>query len=85
EEENIEEERRLAYVGITRARRTLTISFAEKRRRYGEITRCEPSRFLGELPEEDLAWEGRDTPRSREERQQRGSAHLANMKALLGG
>jgi len=84
EEDNIEEERRLAYVGITRAQRTLTISFAEKRRKYGEIIRCEPSRFLAELPEEDLIWEGRNSELSQEERQQRGSAHLANMKALLG-
>ena len=85
EEDNIEEERRLAYVGITRAQRTLTISYVEKRKKYGEITRCEPSRFLAELPEQEIIWEGRDNNLSKEEKQQRGTAHLASMKALLGG
>ena len=84
EEDNIEEERRLAYVGITRAQRTLTISYTEKRKKYGEIMLCEPSRFLQELPEEDLNWEGKNSKLTKKEKQQRGNAHLANMKALLG-
>ncbi|MGD2118011.1 MAG: DNA helicase Rep [Chromatiales bacterium] len=82
EEDNIEEERRLAYVGITRARQTLTISLASKRRRYGELVSCEPSRFLGELPEQDLHWEGRHQI-SDDSKKERGNAHLANIKALL--
>ena len=83
-EDNIEEERRLAYVGMTRARRVLTLSFATKRKRYGEMTSCEPSRFLTELPEEDLVWEGRDNRLTKSEKQQRGNAHLANMRSMLG-
>ncbi|MEN8176118.1 MAG: UvrD-helicase domain-containing protein [Pseudomonadota bacterium] len=84
EEDNIEEERRLAYVGITRARRRLTLTLAERRKRYGEWQSCEPSRFLQELPQEELAWEGRgDTP-SREEARDRGNSHLAAMRAMLG-
>jgi ATP-dependent DNA helicase Rep len=83
EEENIEEERRLAYVGITRARQSLTLSYAAKRKRYGEMVPCEPSRFLRELPEEDLSWEGGNSQLSKEEKQERGSAHLANLKSLL--
>jgi ATP-dependent DNA helicase Rep len=83
EEENIEEERRLAYVGITRARQSLTLTYAAKRKRYGEMVPCEPSRFLQELPEEDLNWEGRNSQLSKEEKQERGSAHLANLKSLL--
>jgi len=84
EEDNIEEERRLAYVGITRAQRTLTMTLATRRRRGGELVRCEPSRFLQELPEDDLTWEGRGIEVSPEERQERGKAHLANLKGMLG-
>jgi ATP-dependent DNA helicase Rep len=83
EEENIEEERRLAYVGITRAQRSLTLTYAAKRKRYGELVRCEPSRFLQELPEEDLVWEGQKSQLSKEEKQERGSAHLAHLKSML--
>jgi ATP-dependent DNA helicase Rep len=83
EDDNIEEERRLAYVGITRAQRSLTMTYAAKRKRYGEVVRCEPSRFLQELPEEDLAWEGRNSELSKEQKQERGSAHLANLKSML--
>ena len=56
ETDNIEEERRLAYVGITRAQRSCTFSYCTHRKRYGEISECEPSRFLNELPEDDLEW-----------------------------
>ncbi len=84
EEDNIEEERRLAYVGITRAQRTLTMTAAAKRRRFGEIIECEPSRFLAELPKEVIKREGVGNPLPEEERKERGSAHLANLKSLLG-
>ncbi|HEX6832226.1 MAG TPA: DNA helicase II, partial [Rudaea sp.] len=50
----LEEERRLAYVGITRARQTLTLSYAETRRLHGSETYNRPSRFLHELPRELL-------------------------------
>jgi DNA helicase-2/ATP-dependent DNA helicase PcrA len=48
----LEEERRLAYVGITRSRRQLYLSYAEKRRLHGSDTYPRPSRFLGEIPAE---------------------------------
>ncbi len=83
EEERLSEERRLAYVGITRAQRSLTISFAAKRKRQGEQIDCEPSRFLGELPAEDLAWEGKGHELPQEERQERGRAYLANLREML--
>lgn len=84
ETNSIEEERRLAYVGITRARKTLTISFAEKRRKYGEETAREPSRFLQELPNDGLIWPGRENSMTQEEKQQRGKAHLAELRKILG-
>lgn len=84
EEDNIEEERRLAYVGITRAQETLTITRAARRRRGGELVRCQPSRFLEELPQDDLYYEGQKDTRSKEEKQQHGKAQLANLKAMLG-
>ncbi|MDD7545191.1 DNA helicase II [Actinobacillus porcinus] len=48
----LEEERRLAYVGITRAKKKLTICYAESRRLYGKEERHIPSRFINELPED---------------------------------
>jgi DNA helicase-2/ATP-dependent DNA helicase PcrA len=53
----LEEERRLAYVGITRARKELYISFASSRRVHGLWQSGIPSRFLAELPEEHLVEE----------------------------
>src|SRR4030095_129273 len=50
----LEEERRLFYVGITRAERKLYISYAEQRRRNGEFLPCRPSSFLAALPKEQL-------------------------------
>jgi ATP-dependent DNA helicase Rep len=84
EEGNIEEERRLAYVGITRAQRSLTISICARRKRAGELVEMEMSRFLEELPEEDLEWRGIGQKVDPEERQQRGQAHLANLRGMLG-
>jgi DNA helicase-2/ATP-dependent DNA helicase PcrA len=53
----IEEERRLFYVGMTRAMERLTLSCAQERRRYGSRTFAVPSRFLREIPEEVLQGE----------------------------
>ncbi|MDV3238099.1 MAG: DNA helicase Rep [Gammaproteobacteria bacterium] len=83
EEDNLEEERRLAYVGITRARKSLAFSFCSRRMRAREWETCEPSRFLDELPADDLVWEGRSGPVDPEQRQQRGRAHLANLRGML--
>ena len=55
EEGTVEEERRLLYVGMTRARKRLYMSFAHQRLLYGNIMLNNPSPFLGELPAEDLA------------------------------
>ncbi|MCP5014998.1 MAG: DNA helicase Rep [Ketobacter sp.] len=83
EEDNIEEERRLMYVGITRAKRELTMTYTAKRKQYGEEFEPTPSRFLDEMPQDDLAWEGRGFQKSKEEKQEIGNAHLANLKNLF--
>ena len=80
----IEEERRLAYVGITRAKTTLAFSYAKQRKRYGEVVSCEPSRFLNELPADDLQWEGKGSNVNPEQKQERGAAHVAHLRNLLG-
>ncbi len=80
EEGNIEEERRLMYVGITRARETLTLTYAAQRKQYGEKLETIPSRFLDELPEDDLRWEGTGDL-DLEANQKKGKATLS---ALLG-
>lgn len=77
--DEVVEERRLMYVGITRAREALTLSFAGARRRQGGVENNEPSRFLEEMPEQDLAWDddaGRRTVET-------GNAHMANIRKLL--
>jgi len=84
-EENAEaEERRLMYVGITRARESLTLSYALSRRRYGEVIRCEPSRFLDELPAGLVEWRGRDSERDHERTRDRASAHLDKLREMFG-
>lgn len=81
-DDSLEEERRLAYVGITRARKGLTFTHAKTRKRYGELLACEPSRFLEELPQDYLDWED-NRQESTEEKKERGNAHLANLRNML--
>lgn len=83
DEDNIDEERRLAYVGITRAQKELTFTLCKERRQYGELMRPQPSRFLLELPQDDLLWEQARKVVSPEERMQKGQANVANIRAML--
>jgi DNA helicase-2/ATP-dependent DNA helicase PcrA len=59
---DLEEERRLFYVAITRAEKKLTLSFAETRYRFGKLKSCEPSRFLSELDPKYLNISRRTAP-----------------------
>lgn len=82
EEDNVEEERRLAYVGMTRAKKTLTLSLAKHRKRFNEMIDCIPSRFLEELPKEDVIWDGK-TESDPASSAQTGRAHLSAIRAML--
>ncbi|NRD75759.1 DNA helicase Rep [Shewanella sp. VB17] len=83
DEGNVEEERRLAYVGITRAQRELWFVLCRERRQFGETMRCEPSRFLMELPQDDLIWENRKQVQSEEQRQHTGKSNIANLRDMF--
>lgn len=83
DEENVDEERRLAYVGITRAQQTLTFSLCKERRQYGEIIKPEPSRFLLELPQDDLIWENEKPRMTDIQKVEKTSANIASLMAML--
>lgn len=78
----VEEERRLAYVGITRAQQRLIFTMAKERRQYGDVTRPEPSRFLFELPQDDLEWEEQRQANEQAHEEQRQSGLDLLRKAL---
>ena len=82
--DTIEEERRLMYVGITRAKQGLTLMLAEQRRAGGQMRQTTPSRFLDELPEEELEWSGKKKQTlSNVDPKAQAAAYLANLKALM--
>ena len=82
EDDNIEEERRLAYVGVTRAKRSLTLSLAAKRKQFGEIIETTPSRFLDELPQDDVEREGFGTSNT-QATQQKGEDVLSSLLGMF--
>ena len=84
EDDQIEEERRLAYVGITRAQKSLCLTLARRRRREGELQECLPSRFLDELPEDSLEWFGQKGEPNEARSKALAQSHLAGLKNLLG-
>ncbi len=83
DENNIEEERRLTYVGITRAQKELFFTLSKERRQFGEVIQPEPSRFLYELPQDDIVWEHKKVKDSAEVRQQKGQTGIANLRNIL--
>ncbi|WP_286964627.1 MULTISPECIES: UvrD-helicase domain-containing protein [Acinetobacter] len=80
----VEEERRLMYVGITRARQGLTITLAEQRKAGGQMKQMTPSRFLDELPEDELEWLGRKKKLAGNiDPKQQAQHYLDNLRALI--
>ena len=84
DEEQIDEERRLAYVGVTRAQKNLCLTLAKQRRRAGEMQDCLPSRFLDELPQDSLEWYGKGGEKDEVKSKALAKSHLAGLKNLLG-
>jgi len=85
EEGRLDEERRLLYVGITRAKEALWLSHSRQAQRWGEKLRLAPSRFLDELPAAELQRDGADPVADAERKAERASAGFAAIKELLGG
>ena len=82
---DVDEERRLCYVGITRARKTLTLTHCSRRRKFGKMIERIPSRFLEEIPESLLTVQDgqqatEDTP---EEQEKQASSFFSNIGTLL--
>ncbi|MGN6152692.1 MAG: UvrD-helicase domain-containing protein [Lysobacteraceae bacterium] len=85
EEGRLDEERRLLYVGITRAKEQLWLSHSREAQRWGTKLRLTPSRFLDELPAAELQRDGADPVADAARKQERASAGFAAIKALLDG
>ena len=83
EEDNIVEERRLMYVGITRARETLAMTQALTRKQYGERIDTAASRFLDEIPQDDIDYLGIGVIKDEAQEDAVAEASIANLRALL--
>jgi ATP-dependent DNA helicase Rep len=83
DEKQIEEERRLMYVGITRAERSLQVSYCNRRKRGKDWQVREPSRFLDEMPKDELVYAGSHSEAALEVSKDEGMNRLAMLKAML--
>ena len=83
--EAVDEERRLLYVGITRAKEQLWLSHSAKATRWGSVIKLSPSRFFDELPAAELQRDGADPAADAERKQARAKAGFADIQAMLGG
>ena len=84
EDSAVAEERRLAYVGLTRAGDSLAMTVAKKRRQRGTTLESAPSRFLEEIPAELLKWEGLEPPTAEQQAAQ-AERGVNALRALLDG
>ena len=82
EEGHLDEERRLMYVGITRAKQQLALTYCKKRKRQGNWHFPEPSRFIDEMPQEDLHILGRKDGNPIVSKAE-GRSHLSGLSAML--
>lgn len=83
EGDTIEEERRLAYVGMTRARHTLTFTRSRARQQFGETNACDGSRFLDDIPSEDVVFMGELDSSTAEQTRAAGKDALKGLMDLL--
>ncbi|MDQ3625683.1 MAG: ATP-binding domain-containing protein, partial [Verrucomicrobiota bacterium] len=81
----IDEERRLLYVGITRARRTLTLSYCRDRLKFGSVSPCHPSSFIKELAPEFLERVDLKKLLATPVTEVTGKSRFAQMRAAIGG
>ncbi|MGB2904761.1 MAG: 3'-5' exonuclease, partial [Candidatus Dechloromonas phosphoritropha] len=79
----LEEERRLMYVGITRAQRSLHLSYCERRKQARDFIPSEPSRFIAEMGKEDIRFSGGKESVTPDKAT--GSARLESLKSMLAG
>jgi len=85
DEGRLDEERRLLYVGITRAKEQLWLSHSREAQRWGSKLRLAPSRFLDELPAAELQRDGADPVADAARRKERADVGFAAIKAMLEG
>ncbi|MCL2344438.1 MAG: UvrD-helicase domain-containing protein [Desulfobulbus sp.] len=79
----LQEERRLMYVGITRAQLSLRVSYCERRKQRRDMIPCEPSRFIAEMGADDIRFGGGKQAAATDKAT--GNARLASIKAMLAG
>ena len=85
-ENRLEEERRLMYVAMTRARFRLTLSYAKSQRKFGQVEKMGPSPFLKEIDEDVLHWVDKtpDTEEGKVAAKEEVDAHMAAIREMLG-
>ena len=83
EEGNRDEERRLFYVGITRAKEDLTITWCHSRRRYGDKLPCQPSSFFKELDKEEMVETNFDALEAAPVEEEFAADYFEQMKEML--
>ena len=86
EENRLEEERRLMYVAMTRARHRLTLSYAKSQKKFGQVEKMGPSPFLKEIDEDVLNWVDKDSGSEEDKQESKAEvdAHMAAMREMLG-